>query len=106
MAMPREQRAKQFAPFEALTGLRKALAQKEYEHNKTEKRELSEEAMAEIEQVIVQLEPGRKVKVTCYEDGYYIDVVGRVTKIDTVHRYIVVESGKVYFDNLYSISIV
>ncbi len=106
MAMPREQRAKQFAPFEALTGLRQALAKKEYEHNKVEKTELSEEALAEIEQTLQKLEIGRKVEVTCYEDGYYIVVVGAVTKINPVHKYIMVEKGKIHFDDLYDIKIV
>ena len=33
----REDRAKQFAPFDALTGLRKALREKEIEHERTER---------------------------------------------------------------------
>ena len=46
--MPRAQRAKQFAPFDALKGLKDAIKLKEYEHEKKLKGELSEEKIVEI----------------------------------------------------------
>lgn len=106
MAMPREQRAKQFAPFEALTGLRQALAKKEYEHNKVQRTELSEDSIAAIQETLEKLDIGRKVEVTCYEDGYYIVVRGAVTKLDPVRKYIVIEKGKIFFDDLHDIKII
>ena len=39
--MEREKRAKQFAPFDALTGLKDAIRLKEYEHNAKMKKDLS-----------------------------------------------------------------
>lgn len=40
--MPREKRAAQFAPFDAVKGLYDELLQKEYEHNIEEKQEQNE----------------------------------------------------------------
>ena len=51
--MPRSKRAKQFMPFDALTGLREAIAAKE---RVTEpRRYLSEEAIAEIDKALCGL---------------------------------------------------
>ena len=46
--MNRQDRAKQFAPFDALNGLREALAKKEYDLGKVERGEHSEELDSEI----------------------------------------------------------
>ena len=54
--MPLSQRAKQFAPFDALKGLKEAIAQKE--HTPTPRRELSEDAIAEINTRLSNLKPG------------------------------------------------
>ena len=48
MRMNRQDRAKQFAPFDALRGLREALAAKEREHEKQERGDVSEDVAAEI----------------------------------------------------------
>ena len=39
--MPREKRAAQFAPFDALSGMRQALSMVEYEHDKSVKGDIS-----------------------------------------------------------------
>ena len=41
--MPRGDRARQFAPFDALKGLQQALRLKEYEHDRIEKGDITEE---------------------------------------------------------------
>ena len=46
--MEREKRAKQFAPFDALTGLKDAIRLKEYEHNAKMKKDLSDDIIDEI----------------------------------------------------------
>ena len=46
--MNRQDRAKQFAPFDALNGLREALAKKEYDLGKVERGDHSEELDSEI----------------------------------------------------------
>ena len=46
--MPRGDRARQFAPFDALKGLQQALRLKEYEHDKTMKGDISEKTLKNL----------------------------------------------------------
>lgn len=100
MPMNRADRAKQFAPFDALRGLREALAKQEEAHERQEKRELSEEEQASIEQALVELTRGDDVEALCFEDGKYIKVVGTVVRVDTNFRYLQIGEGKIAFSNL------
>lgn len=74
--MDRTQRAKQFAPFEALTGLRNALRIKEFQHESVARGELSEETAAEISAVMLELNKGEKVAAEIYENGHVFAVSG------------------------------
>lgn len=98
--MNRADRAKQFAPFDALRGLREALAKQEEAHERQEKRELSEEEQASIEQALVELARGDDVEALCFEDGKYVKVVGTVVRVDTNFRYLQIGKGKIAFSNL------
>lgn len=100
MPMNRADRAKQFAPFDALRGLREALAKQEEAHERQEKRELSEEEQASIEQALVELTRGDDVEALCFEDGKYIKVVGTVVRVDTNFRYLQIGEGRIAFSNL------
>ncbi len=104
--MKREERAKQFAPFESLGGLKKALLKKEAEHERVERTEISEARAARINAVIGRLERGNRVVVTYYSDGCYVDVEGPVTGVDTVFKYVKIGEGKIYFDDLYDIKVI
>ncbi len=104
--MKREERAKQFAPFEALGGLREALAKKELEHDRIEKTEVSEERAEHIERMLKKLERGMRVCVTYYNNGYYVDVEGAVCAVNAVDGFIKIGNGKVFFDDLYDIKII
>ena len=44
--MTRQERAKQFMPFDAMKGLKEALAIREERHNRVENRELSEDTIS------------------------------------------------------------
>ena len=103
--MNREDRAKQFAPFEALGGLRQALAEKELEHERKEKHEVSEEATQIIQNTLLKIKKGDKAEILCYDNGYYITVEGQINKIDYVYRYVVIGEGKIFFDDMYEIKI-
>lgn len=98
--MNRADRAKQFAPFDALRGLREALAKKEEEHERQEKRELSEEEQAAIEQALVEIARGDEAEAVCFQDGKYVKVVGTVVRVDTNFRYLQIGEGKIAFANL------
>ena len=100
MPMNRADRAKQFAPFDALRGLREALAKQEEAHERQEKRELSEEEQASIEQALVEIARGDEAEAVCFQDGKYVKVVGTVVRVDTNFRYLQIGEGKIAFANL------
>ena len=104
--MIRQERAKQFAPFDALRGLREALAKKEREHERQERGEGSEETAAGIEATLLKLKKGDRVRALIFDDGYYVTVEGQVTNFDVTYRYIKVEDGKIPFSDLYDLKIV
>ena len=101
--MNRQDRAKQFAPFDALKGLREALAKKEYDLGKVERGEHCEELDAEISEQLSKVQRGDRIALTCYEDGYYVKVIGAVKEINTIFKYVVIGNGKVFFDDIYGV---
>lgn len=80
--MPVKQRAKQFAMFDALKGLTEAIAEKERQYDT--RIELSEDRIAEINEVISTLNPGDIVTVEyyCQYGMTYKSITGSVKKID------------------------
>ncbi len=66
--MPRENRAAQFAPFDALKGLSDALRLKEYEAEKISKGEMTEEKAVETSRILLDYKKGAVLCVT-YFDG-------------------------------------
>lgn len=104
--MNRETRAKQFAPFEALTGLRDALRKVELEEGCVEKKEVSEDRAMRLNNTLNKIEKGKTICATYYEKGYYIDVQGIVSALDKTYKYIVIGEGKIYFDDLYELKII
>ena len=59
--MSRSDRAKQFAPFDALKGLHEAIKLKEFEHEMIAKNEMSEDEIKIISNEISQIEKGDKI---------------------------------------------
>lgn len=101
--MPVSERAKQFAPFSALTGLRRALEQVEREHMRVPKRELSEEMAQQLDQCLNGLKKGDTVTVTYFSQGEYLTVSGTVTSMDRTARLLTVGDVKMPIDDLYRI---
>lgn len=101
--MPPSQRAKQFAPFDALTGLRQAL--KEKEKLKVSRKEISEDMAYEIDRNLKTLEKGKIVTVVWYNEfeQNYIQLTGEVKGINPQKRYIQIETIDIFFDDIYSI---
>ena len=81
--MPRSRRAKQFMPFDALRGLREAIAAKERVIEP--RRYLSEDAIAEINDSLLGLHKGQIITIVYYGDREqaYLQLTGPVMKIDT-----------------------
>ncbi len=74
--MDRAQRAKQFAPFDALKGLHEALRIKEFEHESLIKGDISEEQALKISNVMLELEKGDNVRVKYLINGHEIEQTG------------------------------
>ncbi len=103
--MNREDRAKQFAPFEALTGLREVLRQKEREFERINKNELSDDGVRAVQDILAKVCNGDFVELICYKNGQYITYSGRVIKKDTVYKNLVFAERKIFFDDIYKIDI-
>lgn len=80
--MPRSRRAKQFQPFDALRGLKEAIAAKE--KVPTPRRHLSEDSIAEIDKALNSLRKGQIVTVVYYGvyEQDYLQLTGPVMKVD------------------------
>ena len=92
-------RAKQFLPFDALKGLQEALREKEIEYE--ERKELSEETLHELDDILNRIEIGDIVAIKYYkarreffELSYrkYSEIKGRVTKIDVIKKKIQIDN--------------
>ena len=103
--MPVSERAKQFMPFAAVTGLTQALEKKERELMRVEKREITEERAEKLNQCLNEMEKGSEVVVTYFDQGEYLTVSGAVERIDTVNMVLTVGEVKILFDELYDIEI-
>lgn len=102
--MSRSDRAKQFAPFDALKGLQDALRIKEYQHERVQKGEVSEEKAGEISKVLMNLEKGNIVQVEIFEEGHYLNFEG-VAKLVIEENLLIVGDKKILLENLIDIKI-
>ena len=101
--MFRSERAKQFAPFDALKGLQEELRKREQKFLIQEKKELTEEQAYLLNIAIQKCKKGDLIKVVYYFNGRYIEVEGKLAKIDLVYRYIKIGEEKIFFDDLLSL---
>ena len=62
--MTRQERAKQFMPFDAMKGLKEALVIREERHNRVEKRELSEDTIEYISSILGRVEIIKRHRLT------------------------------------------
>ena len=99
--MGRAERAKQFMPFAALKGYYEALRKKE--KIVVEKKELAEEYMVELDLELRQVKRNDIITVVYFCKSEYLQVTGKVTKIDKVYRVLKVVNTRINFDDLYSI---
>lgn len=96
--MDRENRAKQFMPFDALKGFREALAEKE--RIIVPKRELSEEKKEALDRKLRQVQKKDIVTVEYFQAGEYVQVTGMVSRIDETGRVLNVVDTKIAFEDI------
>lgn len=103
--MTREDRAKQFAPFDALKGLSNALRLKEYQHERLLKGDLSEESVAEISKTLLEIESSDIINLLYFIDGHEFTEKG-YCKINFDERFIKINDKKIPFDYIREIKVV
>lgn len=104
VTMSKSDRAKQFAPFDALKGLHDALKMKEYEHDRIQKGDLSSEKLAEMTKILLDYNKSDTLKVKYFSDGYYKEKIGRA-KVNYVMRTVDFDGLKLTFDDIFNVSI-
>lgn len=96
-------RAKQFAPFDALKGFREAL--KEKERIIVPRIELSEEMKAELNQKLHRIKNGDILTVVYYHNEQYEKITGMVSKFSETSRSLSIVNTVIDFDNIRDIRI-
>ena len=103
--MPASRRAKQFAPFDALKGLKEAIAEKE--RIPTPRRILAEDALAELNMTLSQLSKGTIVTVVyyCIYEQEYHQITGAVAAVDTYWSLLQIGNMAIDFSEIFEIEI-
>ena len=98
--MPPSKRAKQFSMFDALKGLKEALAAKE--RRPEPRRELAQDAIEEINQKLQVVEPGNLMTIVyyCSNQSEYCCLTGTVGKVDSYWKYIQVGTVCIDFEDI------
>ena len=99
----RADRAKQFAPFDALRGLREELAKRE--KVVMDKIDLSEDMKEEIDYTLHSIRPNDIITVIYYSKGEYIKKCGMVSKFSATNRTIKIVDTIINFDDIVKIEI-
>lgn len=104
--MMREQRAKQFMPFDAMKGLAEALKDREERHTRVPKHGISEEDQELISETLCKVEKGSKVFLSYYSNFHDVEKEGIVSDINRPFRFFRVDEEKIFFDDLYEIRVI
>jgi hypothetical protein len=101
--MPVKQRAKQFAMFDAMKGLTEAIAEKEKQI--CPKRELEQDRIEEINELLNRINIGDEITVEyyCQYGKKYKWLTGTVTKIDAFWKELQIEESSVSFKEIFNI---
>ena len=101
--MPRSKRAKIFSSFDALSGLKEAIAAKERVIEP--RRYPSEDAIAEINAKLLDLHKGQIITVVYYGDyeQRYLQLTGPVIKVDPYWHSIQIENITIDFSEIYEL---
>ena len=101
--MPPSKRAKIFSMFDALKGLKEALAAKE--RISEERKTLASDAIEELNRVLVSLEKGTIITVVyyCIHGQCYNQLTGPLVKIDSYWKNLQVGKSCIDFEDIYEV---
>ena len=97
-------RARQFLPFDALKGLRDAILIKDYEHERLKKKDISEDKMNEMSNILINLEKNDVIEITYFTNGVYKKIKG-CAKIKLEENLILVNKEKINLDDIFDIKL-
>lgn len=103
--LTRLERAKLFAPFDAMKGLKEALRDREERHARVARHEISEEQAEENSRAILKLERGMEIEVFCHLSFHDVVKRGVVTDLDLALRKLKLNGKNILFDDIYTITI-
>ena len=101
--MPASRRAKQFMPFDALRGLKEAIAAKE--KRPEPRRELTDYMKEQISKKLAELHKGQQVTVVYYGslEQETLQVTGTVVKVDPYWQTLQINRIAIDFSEIYEI---
>lgn len=101
--MPPSKRAKIFAMFDALKGLKEALAAKE--RIPEERKVLAVDAVEELNRTLMELEKGSTITVVyyCKQDQCYNQLTGPITRIDSLWHNLQLGQVCIDFEDIYEV---
>ena len=91
-------RAKQFMPFNSLTGYFDLIL--EAQKIKEDKRDLTEDELEDLNKKIHMIKKGTMIKIKYYDTDSYVIKEGIVTSINPEYRYITVIKERIFLDNI------
>ncbi len=84
--MPLSQRAKQFAPFDALKGFKEAIQDVNDKTELVDRIIMSEDQLYELDEKVHSLKKGDRITITYFHKGRYIRLSGVFNRIDEIER--------------------
>ena len=101
MAVSKEERARQFLPFNALTGYYEMILKKQ---RVTEpKKELSPDEIDALSKELKKIHRGERATVTYYDTDAYVNQTGSITDIDFAFQTLTLNKTKIPFENILKI---
>jgi len=104
--MTREQRAKQFMPFDAMKGLQEALRDREERHARVERHGISGEEQEALSAALNRISKGDKIRISYYCRFHDVEKTGNVTAVNYAYRFLKVDEEKIVFDDIYGITMI
>ena len=101
--MPPSRRAKLFVPFDALKGLKEAIAAKE--KRPEPRRELTDYMKEQINNALLDLQKGQQITVVYYEkqEQQTAQITGTVMKVDAHWQTLLINQIVIGFEEIYDI---
>ena len=101
--MPTSRRAKIYAPFDALKGLKEAIAAKEI--IRVPKIELEEDRKEELNRILIELKKGQMITVVyyCSYEENYLQLTGTVAKVEAYWHLLQIDNICIDFSDIYNI---